>query len=53
MWDNREANVRRDLVLDFRGPELQVENAYKGEALKCIFAEKYLPQVPPSSLKLS
>jgi len=53
VWDNREANLPRDLELDFRGPELQVGNALDGEVLKCIFAEKYSPQMPPSSLKLS
>ncbi len=53
VWDNREGNVSRDLALDFRGSELQVGNALNGEALKCVFVEKYSPQAPPSSLKLS
>lgn len=53
VWDNREKNVSRDLELDFRGSELQVANAFNGEALKCIFAERYMPQTPPASLKLS
>ena len=53
VWDNREANISRDLVLDFRGAELEVSNAFQGEALKCVFVERYSPQKPPSSLKLS
>jgi hypothetical protein len=53
VWDNREANKSRDLVLDFRGPELQVGNAFQGEALKCVFIERYSPQKPPSSLRLN
>jgi hypothetical protein len=52
VWDNREANKSRDLALDFRGGELQVGNAFKDEVLKCIFMEKYSPQIPPLSLKL-
>ncbi len=53
VWDNREANVSRDLILDFRGAELQVENAFNGESLKCIFVETYSPRKPPPGLKLS
>lgn len=53
VWDNREANNSRDLALDFRGSELQVGNAFKDEVLKCVFMEKYSPQRPPSSLRLS
>lgn len=53
VWDNREANISRDLQLDFNGSELQVGNAFKDEALKCIFMEKYSPQTPPSSLRLT
>jgi hypothetical protein len=53
VWDNREANKSRNLALDFRGSELQVGNTLEGESLKCVFVEKYSPQKPPSSLKLS
>ncbi|MDH5193167.1 MAG: hypothetical protein OEW32_05725 [Nitrospira sp.] len=53
VWDNNEANASRNLQLDFRGPELQVGNAHRGKVLKCIFAEKYSPRIPPASLKLS
>lgn len=53
VWDNREANRSRDLALDFRGSELQVGHTFNGDVLKCIFVEKYSPQKPPPSLKLS
>jgi len=53
VWDNREVNKPRDLALDFRGSELQVGNAFRDEVLKCLFMEKYSPQMPPLSLKLS
>ena len=53
VWDNREANKSRDLMLDFRGSELQVGNAFNDESLKCIFMEKYSPQTPPASLRVA
>lgn len=51
IWDNRDGNSPRDMVLDFRGDEL-VETGVKG-VVKGIFHEEYTLQKPPQSLNPS
>jgi hypothetical protein len=51
VWDNNDGHCQRELLLDFRGDELQVSNSKR--PIKGIFLENYSSRQPPDTLRLN